>query len=82
MTRDDIVKMVRKAGISMGGHPMNPLNAYVSDLERFAALVAAHERNACADICKDKRESLEKAGGRFEAIVAGICEQRIRSRGP
>jgi hypothetical protein len=44
MTRDDIIKWAREAGIYMGGHPMNPLNVYLGDLERFAALVAAQER--------------------------------------
>jgi hypothetical protein len=48
MNRDDILRMAREAGIYMGGHPMNPLNVYLGDLERFAALVAAQEREACA----------------------------------
>ena len=50
MTRAEIIKLIREAGIRMGGHPMNPLNAYVEDLERFAALVAAGEREAICPI--------------------------------
>ncbi len=48
MNRDDIIKMAREADIYMGGHPMNPLNVYLGDLERFAALVAAAEREKVA----------------------------------
>jgi hypothetical protein len=54
MTREDIIRMAQEAGISTGGHPMNPWNVYPSDLEAFAALVAAAEREACAP-CRDKR---------------------------
>jgi hypothetical protein len=45
MTKDDIIRMAREAGIFTGGHPMNPWSVYASDLERFAALVVAAERN-------------------------------------
>ena len=52
MNRDDIIRMAQEAGISTGGHPMNPWNVYPSDLERFAALVAAalkmHEQEPVA----------------------------------
>lgn len=50
MNRDDIIKMAREADIYMGGHPMNPLNVYLGDLERFAALVAAAEQDRCCKI--------------------------------
>jgi hypothetical protein len=42
MDRDDITRMAREAGV---------LSGYDSDLfQRFAALVAAHEREQCAKI--------------------------------
>lgn len=41
MTRDDITKMAREAGWTIGPATLN-------GLERFAALVAAAEREACA----------------------------------
>jgi hypothetical protein len=53
MTKDDVIRMAREAGIYMGGHPMNPLNVYLGDLERFAALVAAAEREACASLLEN-----------------------------
>lgn len=50
MTRDDIIRMAREAG----AHEKH-LVMYMDfdDLERFAALVAAAEREACAKVCED-----------------------------
>jgi len=56
MTRDDIIRMAREVG---AGEP-NDLygrSDYVVmtqyELERFAALVAAAEREACAKVCEE-----------------------------
>lgn len=51
MTRDDIIRMAREANNS--GHiDVNWLVHYHWDyLERFAALVAAAERDECAKVC-------------------------------
>lgn len=43
MTRDDVIRMAREAGLRRFG----PLNIDC-ELERFAALVAAREREECA----------------------------------
>ena len=52
MTKDDIIRMARKAGAvfpSVGiWHRFDSPEA----LERFAALVAAAEREACANLCE------------------------------
>lgn len=51
MTRDDIISMAREAGGYVSEMPMG--DAWLFDdaaLERFAALVAAAEREACAKI--------------------------------
>ena len=45
MTRDDIIRMALEAGASVVPTMM--------DIERFAALVAAHEREACAKVCHE-----------------------------
>ena len=77
MTRDDIIRMAREAGY---GEAMSDLHAPA--LERFAALVAAHEREACLEIVE--RRCLVDA---TKAQKAGyLCAQRsiadgIRSRG-
>jgi hypothetical protein len=58
MTRDDILRMAREAGF-----PFNKYGLLTADdegeidadamLERFAVLVAAAEREACAKLCED-----------------------------
>ena len=50
MTQDEIIEMAKQAGFSsaVGKHI-----ALDDDLERFAKLVAQHEREACAKICDD-----------------------------
>ena len=45
MTRDDIIRMAEHAGFGM---PVQVFQFRVEELERFAALVAAAEREACA----------------------------------
>jgi hypothetical protein len=50
MTRDDIIRLAQEAGIvdwSLHGR----LESKEEALERFAALVAAAEREACAQVC-------------------------------
>jgi hypothetical protein len=48
MNREDIIRMGREARLAEPYHPMNPWSASQEALERFAALVAAAEREACA----------------------------------
>ena len=53
MNRDDIIRMAREAR----GYPAAPTDGSLwlfseSHLERFAALVAAAEREACAKVCE------------------------------
>jgi hypothetical protein len=73
MTRDDIIRMAREAKISFGGHPMSPLKVYVKELQHFAALVAAAEREQCALIA----ESYEP---RCDTCPSGVATA-IRARG-
>jgi hypothetical protein len=56
MTRDEIIRMAREAGMHRSTHNLasNPVqhrysyDGYEENLERFAALVAADAREACA----------------------------------
>ncbi len=52
MTRDDIIRMAQEAGvwIAMTGSEKEKQE---TELERFAALVAAAEREECAKIIED-----------------------------
>ena len=49
MTQDEIIAMAREAGFSVG---LDDPIIYAAH-ERFAALVAAHEREACAKVCDE-----------------------------
>ena len=46
MTRDDIIRMAEHAGFGM---PVQVFQFRTEELERFAALVAAAEREKCAN---------------------------------
>ena len=50
MTRDDIIRMAEHAGFGM---PVQVFQFRAEELERFAAIVAAHERKALSGILLD-----------------------------
>jgi hypothetical protein len=50
MTREEIIRMAREAGFDP--HDMSDdFTCNLEDIERFASLVAAAEREACAKVC-------------------------------
>jgi hypothetical protein len=58
MTRDDIIRMAEEAGMMRDENVWFSKNRFhidvdMADLERFAALIAAAEREACADIAEN-----------------------------
>jgi hypothetical protein len=70
MTRDDIIKMAREAGFDP--HDMSDdFTCNLEDIERFASLVAAAEREACAKVCLEEAPSLD----------GQLCAAAIRARG-
>ena len=74
MTKDEIIRMARKAGgadISSNGWTSWVGTQSTEFLERFANLVAEHEREACAKVCEER--GMVKGGEVFSA--------RIRARG-
>ena len=74
MTQDDILRMAREAGAT---NPSNPelydcVTMPIDGLERFADLVAAVEREACAEVCaqyNDDGGTGETWGSRFAALI-------------
>jgi hypothetical protein len=76
MTRDDITRMAREAGFY--NQSADYWDCTTKGIERFAALVAAAEREACAKVCAAQVIEL---GQSREALVAGICAADIRARG-
>lgn len=74
MTREDIIKLAREAGFA---HSWS--EAAGEALERFAALVAAHEREACAKVCADLAANRDL--GSYGMMVAHTCANDILARG-
>lgn len=83
MTQDDIIRMACRAelvGLEQGW--------ILESFQRFAALVAAHEREACAKLCEEqmksymsKRYTTDPLGGFRERFAAEQCAAAIRARG-
>jgi cobalamin biosynthesis protein CbiG len=77
MTRDDIIRMAREAGLASIYSACDEPGVrcayedWDEELERFAAFVAAAERQRCADIC-DQHASIEG--------IAQRCAVEIRAR--
>jgi len=84
MNGEEIIRMAREAGFSERdamGRTAFLGNSY--DIERFAALVAAHEREACAKLCEELRDDWLRGLGRYEFMGEGAdyCADAIRARG-
>jgi hypothetical protein len=67
--RDDIIRMAREAGISK---PWDQEPVKWETLERFANLVAAAEREACAEVCELMYD--------YGWLDAKRCAREIRAR--
>jgi hypothetical protein len=83
MTRDDIIRLARESGgADITSHGWTSWVGVHSTefLARFAALVAAAEREACAKVCEWEAAKLEQWHPR-EALAVGICAAAIRARG-
>ena len=72
----NIKELAEQVGISFGGHPMNPLSVYFSELTRFAELVAAAEREKCAELCVTKLQQTPYGG-----LVAAAIRARENNNG-
>ena len=72
MTREDIIRMAREANIKQAIE--TPHLLMVHELERFAALVAAAEREACAKECE---HTAVRMGSEW---MAHHCAAAIRAR--
>ena len=86
MTQDEIIEMA----IQLGFDERLSNNWLVSEdaLGRFAKMVAAKEREACAKVCEDDAWRCKKIAvdtqnkqANASAIEASICASAIRARG-
>ncbi len=77
MTREEIIRMAREAGLDPD------LWNYTDAFERFAALVATAEREACVKVCDEKVDA-EYATGKVdhnEMAWTQACAIAIKARG-
>jgi len=85
MDKKDIIRMAREAGLDPD------LWNYTDAFERFAALVAAAEREACAKVCEDEASRAKWNWGNDlpqnqpfwngGEQLASSCAAAIRARG-
>ena len=79
MDREDIIKLAREAGLAYGSDE-KPLGS----VTRFAALVAAAEREACANLLLNVDLSSMDADHRLQSWTATVLlnfSAAIRARG-
>jgi hypothetical protein len=90
--RDDIIKMAKEAGFEINSLGWTYTQGFLSEhLERFAALVAAAEREACAKLCLEEANEayhqeafyLPRGNQGLLRIAEGAkrCAEAIRARG-
>ena len=72
MTQDEIIEMANKAGL-FGIYA----DEAIDSVTRFANLVAAKEREACAQKC----EQMDSISGYYGVRVELSCAEAIRARG-
>lgn len=72
MTQDEIIEMAIQAGINNSTNGLF-FQCDKHDLNRFAKLVAAAEREACAKVCEEV--------GEHSSLTPRHCADSIRARG-
>ena len=84
MSRDDIIRLAREAATEDGSTNRSDgknIVIYAAKtrlfLERFAALVAAAEREACAKVCEEEIKRVKP----IYSVTAENCVKAIRARG-
>jgi hypothetical protein len=78
MNREDMIRMAREAGFPEAILELSPIA-----LERFAALVASAEREACAKLLEQAAEAAKNAdpqGFVWQAVKASVEVIRARSK--
>ena len=77
MSRDELIAMAREAELPEAWISQSGVLKW-ADLERFAALVAAREREACAQVCDAKAHEVRLWCNESNVIA---CAAAIRARG-
>ncbi len=88
MNRDDVIRMAREAGLLRAGDGWTEPHRWgATEVKRFAALVAAHEREECAKVCEQAEIPFDIAiwhdstKKEMTAHTANALAAAIRARG-
>jgi hypothetical protein len=79
MTNDEIIQIARRAYKSCEHIPNVKIPPEF--IERFAKLVAQHEREACAIVCDDINAKYKWPDDVAERVASQWCADSIRARG-
>ena len=79
MDREEIIRMAREAGFKVDWQHADVAEIKAKRYEYFAALVAKHEREACAKVCDAVQKKNEDDGAWM--WEARNCAAAIRARG-
>ena len=89
MNREEILLIAKQSGVRLASYSdtVDHRNVYPHELERFAKLVAAHEREACATVCEEVESRAEELWDKFaypedQGMASGArqCAAAIRAR--
>ena len=80
MNRENIIRMAREAGITK---VVSLSDSRLIAFERFAELVAAAEREACAKVCDDLPlpPDVARSDASIWEVATLDCAEAIRARG-
>ena len=85
MNREDIIRLAQEAGAAEPNSLYGRTDYVVMthhELERFAILVAAAERESCARICETVLEEYRGSEwGKTAEVIGDNCAAAIRARG-
>jgi hypothetical protein len=83
MTRNDIIRMAKEVGIDVENDTLCRFEGWVEPMEKFAQLVAAAEREACAKVCDDLPVPpyVSDNDAHIWDVTCVDCAEAIRARG-
>ena len=70
MTRDEVIALAREAGFADGVVEIVGIEGF----SRFAALIAAHEREECAKVCEVAEDDEFYTGKQYAAAIRARSE--------
>ena len=80
MNREQIIRMAREAGFEVYGTDVWITDGWwLEELERFASLVAAAEREECAKACEELLTIINSGDEHMDGVTD--CIVAIRARG-